>query len=183
MTHSSWEDAVSSKLQLLSFFTWCGRNFLCFSSLQNVHLSPINICLSLSLPCCLSEPPGVFPRWRIVVSSCHLLLQTVNLGNNTSKVPRVLEILPLKVLNVGFSRIWYIAGLLKVENNHSHRPNPLVLYYEAYVQFCTLIYSGELIILIVLVNGLHSSNIHLATFNSLWWDSEHTTLKYGILAY
>lgn len=66
-----------------------------------------------------------------------LLLQTVNLGNNTSKVPRVLEILPLKVLNVGFSRIYYTARVLKVENNHSYRPNPLVIPYQAYVQFCT----------------------------------------------
>ena len=137
MTHSSQGDAVSSKLQLLSFFTWCGRHFLCFDSLRNVHLSPINICLSLSSPCCLSELPGVFPGWRIVVSSCRLL-HTVNLGNNTSKVPRVLEILPLKILNVGFRRIWDTAGLLKVENHHSYRPHPLVIDYGAYVKFCTL---------------------------------------------
>lgn len=95
MAHSSWEDAVSPKLQLLSSFPWRGRNFLCFSSLQNVQLSPINICLSLCLPCCLSGLPGVFPRWGVVVSTCHLL-QIVNLSNNTSKGPKVLEILPLK---------------------------------------------------------------------------------------
>lgn len=42
MIRSSREDAVFPKPPLLSLFAWCGTDFLCFGSLQSVH-----ICTSL----------------------------------------------------------------------------------------------------------------------------------------
>lgn len=89
-------EKMRSFLNCLSYLSLPGvGGIFCASIHCKMCFSLINICLSLSLPCCLSGLPGVFPRWRVVVSSCHLQ-QMVDLGNNTSKMPRVLVIVPLK---------------------------------------------------------------------------------------